>query len=190
MHDELREAREVPVVARLANREHDRDRLGQQPPRDERERLRGHAIEPLRVVDEAHQRPVLGCVRQQAEDSQPDQESIGRLALDQPERGPQRVGLRARESLQPVEQRGAELVQAGERELHLGLDADGPSDLAVRSRVQQIRQQRGLADARLASHDEDAALPGTDALQEPIQHLTLAAPPTQLRPRIVHRRRA
>ena len=48
-------------LARLAYGEHERDRLRQQPPGNERQRLRRDAIEPLRVVDDAHQRLLLGA---------------------------------------------------------------------------------------------------------------------------------
>ena len=50
----------------------------------------------------------------------------------QPERDRQRVALRRREPLQPVEHRRAQLVQRGERQLHLGLDARRPHDPAAR----------------------------------------------------------
>jgi hypothetical protein len=53
---QLRQAVEVAGVTGLADGEHHGDPLRQQPARDEGQRLRGRAIEPLRVVDEAHQR--------------------------------------------------------------------------------------------------------------------------------------
>ena len=52
----------------------------------------------------------------------------------QAERRAQRVALRARQTLEPAEHRRAQRVQAGERELHLGLDAGRPGDPASRPR--------------------------------------------------------
>ena len=72
-------------------------RLGQQPARDERERQRRGPIEPLRVVDDAQQRTLLGHLGQQAEHGQADQEAIRARPGAQAEHGPQRVALRRRQ---------------------------------------------------------------------------------------------
>ena len=69
----------------LADGEHHRDPLREQAPRDERQRLRGPAVEPLRVVDQAHQRPLLGRLGQQAQHRQADEEVIRGGAVLQPE---------------------------------------------------------------------------------------------------------
>ncbi len=113
----------LAVVAVVAHAEHHPDTLPHQPARDERQRLRGHAIEPLCVVDDADERLLLGDVGEQAQHRQPDHEAIRRRARVGPERGAQRVALRDREPAQAAEHRRAQRVQAGERELHLGLDA-------------------------------------------------------------------
>ena len=84
------------------------------------------------IVDEAQQRPRLGDVGQQGERGQADQEAVGRGAGREPERDPQRVALRRREPVEPIEQRHAELVQPGERQLHLGLHAGDLDDPEVR----------------------------------------------------------
>ena len=60
LHDQCGQAVELAGVAGIAHREHHRDPLREQAPRDERQRLRRRTIEPLRVVDQAHQRPLLG----------------------------------------------------------------------------------------------------------------------------------
>jgi hypothetical protein len=82
------------IVAVLAEREHQPDPLRQQPARDERERLRRHAIEPLRIVHDAHQRLLLGHVGEQAQHSQTHHEPIRWRPGSQPERRGQRVPLR------------------------------------------------------------------------------------------------
>ena len=82
--------------ARLADREHQADRVGAQPPRREPQRLRRGPVQPLRVIDQADQRPVLGHLRQQAQHSQAHQEPVRRRPRGEAERGPQRIMLRQR----------------------------------------------------------------------------------------------
>ena len=84
--DQLRQAGELVDVAGLAHGEHQRDPLGQQAPRHERQRLRGGPIEPLRVVDQADERLLLGHLGQQAQDRQADEEAVRGVAVLQPER--------------------------------------------------------------------------------------------------------
>ena len=155
---ELRQARELVRVARLADREHHGDPLGQQPPRDERERLPGGSVEPLRVVDHARERRFLRLVGQQAQDCERHPEVIRGAAVLEPERLAQRVPLWTRKSAYLAEHRTAQLMQAGERELHLGLHSRGSNDAAAGCVLHQVLQQRGLADARLAAQDQHLAL--------------------------------
>ena len=82
--------------ARLAHGEDQRHRFGQQAARHEREDLRRGLIQPLRVVDQADERALLGNVREQAEHGEPDQKVIGRLAGCEPERGGERIAVRTR----------------------------------------------------------------------------------------------
>jgi hypothetical protein len=70
---QLRQIFRPALVARLADAEHHRDRLGEQPARHESEHLPRGAVEPLEVVHETQQRLLLGDLRQQAERRQGDQ---------------------------------------------------------------------------------------------------------------------
>ena len=135
---ELRQPLEHVLVAGLAQREHQSDPLRQEPARHERERLRGHPVEPLRVVDDAHERLLLGGVGHQAQDRQSDEEAIRWRSVAQAERRAQRVALRARQTLETVEHVRAQRMQARERELHLGLDARRPGDPASRRGCRQM----------------------------------------------------
>jgi hypothetical protein len=58
---QLREACER--LAQLARREHQRDPLRQQAASHEPKRPRRRPIQPLRVIDNAQQRPLLGGLR-------------------------------------------------------------------------------------------------------------------------------
>jgi hypothetical protein len=112
----------------------------------------------LRVVDHAGERARFGRVGQQAQDRERHEEVLRGTAVVEPERLAQRVSLRAREPAQPVEHRAAELMQAGERELHLGLHAGRSDDAPARCLLDDVLQQHGLADPRLAAQDQHLAL--------------------------------
>ena len=80
---------------------------------DERERLRRHAVQPLRVVDHADERPLVGGAREQVEDGEPDQEPIRDRTDTQPERRAEGLALRLG---QPIEaDRGAARRAGGGR---------------------------------------------------------------------------
>ena len=88
------EIRQVPeLLAGLPCREHEPHRLGQQPAGDERERQRRGLIQPLRVVDDAQQRTLLGRLGHQAEHGEADQEPLRRRSRGQAEDDPERVAL-------------------------------------------------------------------------------------------------
>jgi hypothetical protein len=48
------------------------------PPGDERERLRRGTVDPLRIVDDAQERPLRRDLGQQAQHGQPHQKSVRR----------------------------------------------------------------------------------------------------------------
>jgi hypothetical protein len=101
-------------LARLSCREHERDLLRQQAASHERKHLRRSAIQPLRVIDDGQQRPLLGCLRQQAEDRQSDEERIRSRSGTESERDAKRVTLRLREMLRELKER-AQLLGRGVR---------------------------------------------------------------------------
>ena len=80
-------------------------------------------VQPVRVIDEADQRLLLGYVGEQAQHSQPDEEAVRRVAGHQPERRSERIALRPGKSIEPLQHRPAQLVQTGVGQLHLRLDA-------------------------------------------------------------------
>ena len=111
------------VLAGLADGEHERHRLRQQPARDELEHQGRGIVEPLEIVHDAQQRPRLGHAGDQPERGQRDEEAVGRLAGREPQRDPEGDLLRLGQRIQLVEHRRAQLVQSRVRQLHLGLDA-------------------------------------------------------------------
>ena len=120
-----------------ACRTHERDPLGEEATGDESEDLRGGLVEPLRVVDDADQRLLLGGVCQQAQRRQPDQEPVGRRAGAQPEHGRERVALRDGQPVEVIQHRSAELMEAAVRQLHLRLHADRGRDAPAADRSEK-----------------------------------------------------
>ena len=70
------QVRQPPSSSPGSRGEQQSDTLGQQPPGHERQHLRGRPIQPRRVIDQAQQRPLLGCLRQQGQHRQPGQKPI------------------------------------------------------------------------------------------------------------------
>ena len=77
---------DVPkLLASLTRSEHDPNGLGQQTPSHERERQRRGLIQPLRVIHDTQQGPLLSHLREQAQHPQTDEEPIRDGAGAQPE---------------------------------------------------------------------------------------------------------
>src|SRR5262249_37843914 len=126
----------------------------------------------------------------QAEHAEPDEEAIRRAARAEAERGRERVALRRGQVLAMPQRRPAELVQARERELHLGLDAGRADDPAVGRLPGEMVEGHGLADARVAADHERAAMPLAHVGEQLVQPGALLAPAQQsVRPTLAHARR-
>jgi hypothetical protein len=164
------------LFARLAGGEDEPGGLGQQPPRREGQHLGGRPVQPLGIIDHAQQRPFLRDLRQQRQDRQCDQEPVWRIALTQPERDCQRVLLRSRKPLEAVQQRCAQLVQAGERQLHLRCHPCGPRHPHIRCRRHHVLKQRRLAHARLAADHQRPPAPRSQIAEEIIKRPAFSPP--------------
>ncbi len=147
--------------------DHD-ERLGCEPPCDEPEYLSRRPVQPLRVIDEADQWLGFGDLGEETEDRKPDQKAIGRRARQLSERRCKCVSLRTWQTLEMIEKWRAELVQPGERQFHLGLDAGRAHDPTSGRLPEDVVEQRGLADAGLASHDNGRASAAASVCQQPI----------------------
>ena len=155
--------------------EHQRHRLRHQPAGGERQRLRRGPIQPLRVVDHTHQRPLGRRIGQQTQHSQTDQEPIRFGPGGQPERGAQCLPLRVGQPFGAIEQRRTHLVQPAEGQLHLRLDTRGAQHPAARRLSDKVVQQRRLAHARLADQHQCPTLAGPNSPEQTIQLGTLHA---------------
>jgi hypothetical protein len=127
----------------FACREHHDDPFGLQASSHKEQCIDGGAVQPLGVIDQAEQRPLLCHLGKQGK-GWPPRSGTGwdpRAGRCQTERSPQRGDLSWRQPLDPLAKRPKQLMQSGKRELGLGLG-----------------QQGRLADAGLARQNQRAAL--------------------------------
>ena len=134
--------------------EHHRDPLDREAASREPEHLRRRAIEPLGVVDQAQE----GRSRA-ASDSSPRTASATRNGFGagpgtEPEGDSSASRCGSRQTLAKRQDRRTELLDRGERELHLALDAGGPDDPERPGPRHRVVEERGLADSRVAMDDE------------------------------------
>lgn len=165
------------VLVLSSQREDQRDRIGQLTTCHERECLGRDGVEPLRVIDHAHQRLLLRHVGEQTQHGESDQESVRRLPGVHPESRRQRITLRLGQAIEMLQHRRAQLVQAGEGQLHLGLDARRSGEPATRPEsTRQVIQQSRLADAGLAAQYQHLARAGAQPGHEGVKGRALALP--------------
>ncbi len=93
---------------------------------DEGQALRGDPVQPLSIVQQTEQRPLLRRLGQHAEDGQSHHEPVRGSPAPQAECDSQGLPLRAGKSIDVAHQRYAQLVQTREGKLHLGFDAGSP----------------------------------------------------------------
>jgi hypothetical protein len=145
----------------------------------ERERPGRCTVQPLRVIGHAQQRPLLGGIRDQTEHCEPDEKRARHLSRAQPERDAERLTLRVGKTLLEVEDRRAELLQRCVIELHFTLDAQNPDDAKVLGCLDRELEQRGLANPRVAVHDEDRAVAAPRGIEQSVEHRSFALPTEQ-----------
>lgn len=63
-------------------------------------------------------------------------------------------------------------MKRSERDLDLRLDSGRMDDTEPRCRVYEMPQQRALAAARIASHNQHSALPDTDLIEKTLERST------------------
>jgi hypothetical protein len=135
----------------------------------------------VRVVDGDEQRPLLGGRAQQPEHGDRDREAVVRRRRAERERRAQGGRLLLGQRVGEVEQRPDDLEQPGVRDLGLALVATGAQDAEPFGLAEHLLEQRGLADARLAGHDDGEARAMRSPAQVPAQDLELAIAAVQHR---------
>jgi hypothetical protein len=135
----------------------------------------GGAIEPLDLIDEADQRMLLRRVGEQAEDGQPEQDSIRVRTRAQTERDRHGVELRRWQPCATVEQSRAQPMNAGKRQLHLPFRPERARDPAPPARCAAYSSRggvpmRGSPGAPAPRCARAAPLPATDRASHTRSH--------------------
>ncbi len=177
---QLREPGEDIVADAGARSADDCDPLGEEPSGDEAQDLGRGLVEPLRVVDDADERLLVGDQGEQCQRPESHQEPVGRRPGAQSEHRRQRVALRDGQPVEEIQHGCAELVEAGIGQLHLRLDARGPGDMPAGDSVGHVAQQGALAHAGLPAQDGGAAVTGERVGQEPVERLAFGPPSEEL----------
>ena len=125
------------------------------PPREVLDALARLRVEPVQIVDE-HQQGVVGQADETVRGRAHGEAVAGRRRR-QGQRAGERIALRRRQVREAAEQRPDHVSEAGERQLGLAFDpARRRHDEPVRPAA-RLRQQRGLAGARLADQGHRTA---------------------------------
>jgi hypothetical protein len=133
-------------------------------------------VEPLRVLDDANKRLLLGHLGEQRQRGKADQEPAGGSTDGEPEHAGEGVALRDGKPIEVIQHGCAKLMEAAVGEFHLRLDAHGPRDAPAGDAVGEVVQQRTLTHARLAPQHCDSTPACERVGQEPVQRLALDTP--------------
>ena len=101
-------------------------------------------VDPLRIVDKPGDRLFFGRGRHQVQGGDTHQKSLRRGALGETEHLIKNVPVQRREFYARPGERSAQLLKAGVREFHLGLDAARTADAEVVGVLGDIAQQGRL----------------------------------------------
>ena len=109
-----------------------------------------------------------------AQQGQTHEEAVGRLSGTEPERRLEGLSLGSWQVLQTFEERLAELMDRGERELHLRLDPDCPQDPALLAPARYVLEQGCLADTGFPPKNHGLAVAGPGSLDVGVERRALA----------------
>ena len=165
----------------VSGSEDERDPLVLQPPCGEQQRGSRRLVEPVRVVHDDQDRRLRCGLGQHGQCAEVDQETLA-LPRGRAHCSAQRVALRLGKSCEPVVERPEQPLQRSERQRRLGLHtrrAQHPE--AVRT-LDRICQERRLADAGDAVHDQGTAMPCSSSVDQCRDRRALGIPPGQHAP--------
>nr|CEL13244.1 hypothetical protein [Kibdelosporangium sp. MJ126-NF4]CTQ98936.1 hypothetical protein [Kibdelosporangium sp. MJ126-NF4] len=130
----------------MSDGEDGRDRVGMEAADGEQQRVDRRLVEPLGVIEQAQQRPVAGELREQAQRRRSRNVPLDRCPAG-PERGAQRLRLRAGECAETIKVAREEQLERGERHLGLGLDAHHSRDPSTTADASRRTARRWSADS-------------------------------------------
>ena len=166
----------------LAHGDERRDAFRAEPAPHERQRHRRLVIEPLRVVDDDEDGLRAGCLGDEAQDREADEERVEGVVLRLAEHGVECASLRFGQSLDAVEEQEHQLVHCRVPEDHLRFDADDADDTEAGCAVDRVLDQRRLPDAGGAGEQERAGDAAFGVAEECVDRGALGGAADERRP--------
>lgn len=163
---------EAPPCAIPCGEDH-RDPVGAEPTGAEQQRTGRRRVQPVRVVDDAEHRVLLGRSGEQRQRRHSHQERFDRTPRLLTEHDPQGSRLGFRQSGVQPGQRAQQAVQRREHQRRLHRHTLGAQHGGVAGTRHELLEQRGLADTGLAADDQRPRQPASRPLDERSQELPL-----------------
>jgi hypothetical protein len=160
------DAFEAPEVGRFAHGDDRRNVFGAEPAAHERQCHRRLFVDPLRVLDDDEQGLSPGCLGDEAQEGEADQERVESLMVGVAEHAVERRSLWSWELLHRVVQQQDELVDSRVPEWHLRLDADDACDAEAGCLFDREPHERRLPDASRARDQKCARHPASGVGEE------------------------
>ena len=177
---EFWQPRKFILITDIASSNKNHYPLGEQSPADKRNRLHRGPVDPLSIIDKPNDRLLLRYGRHQLQGGDTYQKSFRRGALGEAEHLIQNVPVQRREFCVVPGEWPANLLQAGVRELHLGLDASRTAEAEVLGVLREITQQSRLPNAGLSSKHQNTSLALSSLVKERGEPSLFLTPAQQL----------
>ncbi len=151
----------------------------------ERQGVDRFAVDPLRVVDHAEERAERSALGGQCHGGQPDHEAVGRRPRPEPERGLHRDSLRLGQLVDPFENRCQQPMECRVTEVPFRLDSGEVDNLQIGCRAHEVLEERGLADAGLATDHHRRRLTSARSIENSVDLPAFLDPADQIHGRRV-----
>jgi hypothetical protein len=150
-----------------------------EPARGEEDRLGRRLIEPVHVVDEREDRPLLSRGAEEAERRGRACVPLRRPVRLQREAGAKRCGLRFRNPVDQVEDRSEQICETREGETRLGLDPARRKGRHAFRAGDRVPQELCLADPRVTDQYEHGAAPASRRVEQRVDPGAFRVPSQQ-----------
>ena len=154
----------------LADGDERGDAFRAEPAPHERQRQRRLVIEPLRVVDEDEDGLRTGCLGDEAQNREADEEWVEGVVLRSAEYAVECASLGFGQPLDAVEEQQHQLVHCRVPEDHLRFDADDAHGTEAGSAVDRVPDQRRLPDAGGTGEQQRTGDAAFGVAQEYVDH--------------------
>ena len=183
-----RQRREVGALeaadVAVASAEQQGDAVARQSAGDEPQRLGRRGVEPVGVVGQAQDGPLVGQFGEHGEARREHEEALPARTDAGSEGVAERSARALREGIEGGLRRPQELVQAGEGQFGLRFDASCAEDEHVRRTMSRLVQNSRLAGAGWSPHDERATIARPGGVEQSVDDGQLGVASVEHRPMV------